>query len=74
MDIDNDEEHEAPKDVDTKPYVLVKHPLDHKEKPERPNEPMDTPRVIVLESKKRPTWLRKTLQYAEGHAAPCVTF
>jgi hypothetical protein len=38
-----------------------------------PVDPVDVPRDIVV-GQKRPAWARRTLQEAEGHAAPRGTF
>ena len=35
--------------------------------------PVDVPRDIAV-GQKRPTWDRRTLQEAKGHASPCGTF
>ena len=39
---------------------------------EGPSEPMQ--QVIILENRKRPNWLKSTLQDAEGHAVATCTF
>lgn len=74
MEIDN-EEKEAPKDADLSTPDI--HPSDaQREEPVDPVElvePMDRPRDVAM-AKRRPTWLRDTLQEAEKHAAPIGSF
>jgi hypothetical protein len=64
------EEQEAPKDDGIHPTSPVDHPSDHQEEPAGP---VDLPRNVAV-TRKRPAWLRDTLQNAEGHAVPRGTF
>jgi hypothetical protein len=67
------EEHEDPRDVvmvdsnSRKPILEVKNEVEELERP------VDPPREIVV-TRKRPTWLRDTLEEVEGHAAPMGSF
>jgi hypothetical protein len=72
MEIDS-EEKEASKDDRAYPSSPVVHPSDYKEELVEPTELVDLPRDVVV-TRKRPTWLRDTLQNAEGHADPHDTF
>jgi hypothetical protein len=72
MDEDR-EEQEAPRDavmVDSTPEEHI--PEDQNETVE-PEIPVDPPREVTV-TRKRPAWLRNTLQEAEGHAAPKGSF
>lgn len=69
-EIDN-EEWEAPRDANfSTPNI---HPSDDQDDPVEPAELVDRPRDVVV-IRKRPTWLRDTLQDAEKNAAPSGTF
>jgi hypothetical protein len=72
MEIDS-EEQEAPKDEGTDPSSPVVHPSDYQEESVEPTEPVDLPRDVAM-TRKRPTWLRDTLQDAKRHATPSGTF
>jgi hypothetical protein len=72
MEIDS-EEQEAPKDDHTDPSSPVVHPSDYQEELVEPAEPVDLPRDVAV-TRKRPAWLRDTLQDAERHATPRDTF
>lgn len=67
----NNEEQETSKDVGTGAIPVV-HPSEDQEEPTKPIEPVDP--LKYLGTSKRPTWLRDTLQDAEGHVAPRGTF
>jgi hypothetical protein len=72
MEIDS-EEQEALKDDHTDPFSPVVHPSDYQEESIEPTELVDLPRDAAM-IRKRPTWLRDTLQDANGHASPNGTF
>jgi hypothetical protein len=72
MEIDS-EEQEALKDDHTDPSSPVVHPSDYQEELVEPTKPVDLPRDVAV-TRKRPTWLRDTLQDAERHATPRDTF
>ena len=59
-DVDVDEEHEAPQNVDTWPSEPV-NPSKYQQDSEGTNNPMDSPRIIVLEIKKIHARLSNTL-------------
>jgi hypothetical protein len=71
MDIDSEKEDEMVHSPPHPPTVQREtvEPID----PIHPVPPVDVPRDIVV-GQKRPTWARRTLQKAEGHAAPHGTF
>jgi hypothetical protein len=69
----NSKELEAPKDEGTDSSSLVVHPSNYQEDSVEPAEPVDLPRNVVV-IKKRPTWLRDTLQDANGYATTSGTF
>jgi hypothetical protein len=69
MEIDS-EEQEAPKDKGTDLSSPVVHPSNYREES---LEPVNLPRDVDV-TRKRPSWLRDTLQDAEGHATPSGTF
>jgi hypothetical protein len=72
MDEDR-EEQEAPRDtvmVDSTPKELI--PESQNETIE-PKIPVDPPKEVTV-TRKRPAWLRNTLQEVEGHAAPRGSF
>jgi hypothetical protein len=71
MEIDS-EEQEAPKDNGANPSSPIVHPSNYQESVELAN-PVDLPRDVAV-TRKRLTWLRDTLQDAEGHATPGGTF
>jgi hypothetical protein len=73
MEIDS-EEKEAMKDVGLGPSVPIDHPSDYQERSIEPFEPVDSPRVIVLETRKRLVFLCDTLHDAKRHASPHGTF
>lgn len=54
------------------PSKCSEHPVDHHGELEGPNDPVDL--VVVPKIKKTPTWIKSTLQEAEGHAALCDSF
>jgi len=64
------EEQEVGKDDRTYPSSLVAHPLGYQEEPKGP---VDLPRNVVV-TRKRPAWLRDTLQDAKKHTTPNDTF
>jgi hypothetical protein len=72
MEIDS-EEQEALKDKGTYLSFPVVHPSDYQEESVEPTEPVDLPRDVAV-TRKRPAWLRDTLQDAERHATPSGTF
>jgi hypothetical protein len=72
MEIDC-EEKKAPRDDHTVPSSPVVHPSDYQEESVEPTGPVDLPRDVAV-TRRRPTWLRDTLQDAVRHAAPRDTF
>jgi hypothetical protein len=64
------EEKEDLKDDHTDPSSSVSHPSDYQEEP---TWPVDLPRNVAV-TRKRPTWLRDTLQDAKKHTTPSDTF
>ena len=69
----DDEMRVAPKNVESKPKELEPMEQDSLEASNEPHEFFDSPRVIVLETRKRLAWLERTLKEA-GHAASRGTF
>ena len=72
MKIDS-EEQEAPKDEGTYPSSPSVHPPVYQEESVEPAESVDSPRDVA-ETRKRPPWLRETLQNQKRHAAPSGIF
>lgn len=64
----------APKNVE--PKFEEPKPMEHdpQEEFDDPHDFVDSPRVTVLETRKRLAWLERTLKEVEGHATPCLTF
>eukprot|EP00253_Pinus_taeda_P005063 PITA_05063 len=54
------------------PSNSLVRPVDHEDEPEGPSNPLDL--IVTPEIRKRPAWLRSTLQEAKGHAIPRSTF
>jgi hypothetical protein len=67
------EEQKALKDDHTDPSSSIVHSSDHQEESVEPEGPVDLPRDIAV-TRKRPTWIRDTLQDAERHATLSDTF
>jgi hypothetical protein len=61
------------KDDRTDPSSPVVHPSDYQEESVEPAGPVDLPRDVAV-TRKRPAWLRDTLQDAKRHASPRDTF
>jgi hypothetical protein len=56
------------------PSIPFYHTSNYKEKSPEPVEPVNPPRFIVPETKKRHVWLCDTLQDVKRHASPRGTF
>jgi hypothetical protein len=72
MDIDC-EEQKAPRDDRIVPSSPVVHPSNYQEDSVEPEGPVDLLRDVAM-TRRRPTWLRDTLQDAVRHASPHDTF
>lgn len=60
MDSNDGHGQKAPKEEGLGPSNPSKHLVDNQEDTKGPNEPMDP--ILILEIKKRPSWLRYTLR------------
>jgi len=72
MDEDR-EEHEALMDAVMKDSTPLEHIPEDQVETVEPETPVDPHKEITV-TKKRPTWLRNTLQEAENHATPNSSF
>ena len=72
MDEDR-EEKEAPKDVEMIDSILEEHIPEDQNETVEPEISVDPPKEVAV-TKKRPSWLRNTLQEDEGHEAPRGSF
>jgi hypothetical protein len=69
----NSEEQDDPKHKGTYLYFPIVHPSGYQEEFVEPTKLVDLPRDVVV-TRKRTTWISDTLQDAERHASPNVTF